>query len=187
MWRSVSIRQLALAEQMAKALELFNLQRTKELELLELFSLQRTREFELLELLLTRDHDARAKELQQWTSLLQAVFRTQEQAFTSNIDSLGMGDDDGAVDLRRGDHGEHGDREAMGSERTIREADSPALRAPPGLQPSEPHHWIPRSAWMTLGEKEKEFAYHAGRRLRQQRRRARQSSRKRRALAANPR
>ena len=176
MWRSVSIRQLALAEQMAKALELFNLQRTKEFELLELFSLQRT-----------RDHDARAKELQQWTSLLQAVFRTQEQAFTSNIDSLGMGDDDGAVDLRRGDHGEHGDREAMGSERTIREADSPALRAPPGLQPSEPHHWIPRSAWMTLGEKEKEFAYHAGRRLRQQRRRARQSSRKRRALAATPR
>ena len=70
MWRSVSIRQLALAEQMAKALELFNLQRTKELELLELFNLQRTREFELLELLLTRDHDARAKELQQWTSLL---------------------------------------------------------------------------------------------------------------------
>ena len=111
MWRSVSIRQLALAEQMAETLELFNLQRTRELE--------------LLELLLTRNHDARAKELQQWTSLLQAVFRTQEQAFTSNIDSLGMGDDDGAVDLRRGDHGEHGDREAMGSERTIREAGEP--------------------------------------------------------------
>ena len=144
MWRSVSIRQLALAEQMAKALELFNLQRTRELE--------------LLELLLTRNHDARAKELQQWTSLLQAVF-----------------------------HGEHGDREAMGSERTIHEADSPALRAPPGLQPYEPHHWIPRSAWMTLGEKEKEFAYHAGRRLRQRRRRARLSSRKRRALFASPR
>ena len=150
MWRSVSIRQLALAEQMAKALELFNLQRTKELELLELFSLQRTREFELLELLLTRDHDARAKELQQWISLLQAVF-----------------------------HGEHGDREAMRSERTIREADSPGLRAPPGLQPSEPHHWIPRSAWKTLSEVEKEFAYHEGRRIRQKRRRARQSNRKR--------
>ena len=157
MWRSVSIRQLALAEQA-----------------------------ELLELLMTKDHDARAKELQQWTSLLNAVFRTQEQLFTSNVDSLGMGDDDGAVDLRRGDHGEHGDREAMRSERTIREADSPGLRAPPGLQPSEPHHWIPRSAWMTLGEEEKEFAYHAGRRLRQQRRRARNSNLKRCVIAANP-
>ena len=165
MWRSVSIRQLALAEQMAKALESFNLQRTKQAE--------------ILELLMTKDHDARAKELQQWTSLLHAVFRTQEQLFTSNVDSLGMGDDNGAVDLRRGDHGEHGDREAMRSERTIREADSPGLRAPPGLHPSEPHHWIPRSAWKTLSEVEKEFAYHEGRRIRQKRRRARQSNRKR--------
>ena len=170
MWRSVSIRQLALAEQMAKALELFNLQRTRELE--------------LLELLLTRNHDAGAKELQQWTSLLQAVFRMQEQAFTSNIDSLGMGDDDGAVDLRRGDHGEHGDREAMGSEGTMREAGSPGLGAPPGLQPSEPHrdvslgrrcssNWIPRDSWQKMDPASRDLVRLDGRRRRQQGRRQR--------------
>ena len=172
MLASVSIRKLGFAERMTRALELFNVQRMAE-------------------------QDARAKELQLWANLFQAVFRTTEQALKSNIeaepshtnrrcDSLGMGDDDGAVNFRRGDHGEHGDREAMGSERTIHEADSTALRAPPGLQPSEPHHWIPRSAWMTLGEEEKEFAYHAGRRLRQQRRRARNSNLKRCVIAANP-
>ena len=169
---SVSITTLAFAERMTRALELFNTQRMKE-------------------------QDARAKELQQWARLLQLVFRATEQALTSNIeaepshtnrrcDSLGMGDDDGAVDFRRGDHGEHGDREAMGSERTIREAGSPALRAPPGLQPSEPHHWIPRNTWMTLGKKEKELAYHDGRRRRQQQRRARNSNLKRCVIAANP-
>ena len=159
MLASVSIRKLGFAERMTRALELFNVQRMAE-------------------------QDARAKELQLWANLFQAVFRTTEQALKSNIeaepshtnrrcDSLGMGDDDGAVNFRRGDHGEHGDREAMGSEGTIREAGSPGLRAPPGLQPSEPHHWIPRETWKTMDDAERYLAYLDSRRRRQKDRRAR--------------
>ena len=186
MRQSVNMRELAFAERMADALELFQLQRMRESEL---FNLHRTRESELFNLHRTREHDARAKELQQWTRLLQAVFRTPEQALTSNIeaeeshtnrrfDSLGIGDDDGAVDFRRGDHGEHDDREAMGSERIIREAGSPALRAPPGLQPSVPHHWIPRQDWVTLDPLTRKHYYYLGEARRQRQRRARASDKR---------
>ena len=91
----------------------------------------------------------RTEELQQWASLAQAVFGMTAEALTSNIDvetshtsgrcdSLGSDYDDRGVNFSAGD-----------------EAGSPAFRTPPGLQPSEPHHWIPRRAWMTLGEEEK--------------------------------
>ena len=55
MLESVSITKLGFAERMARALELFNVQRMAE-------------------------QDARAKELQLWANLFQAVFRTTEQA-----------------------------------------------------------------------------------------------------------
>ena len=167
---SVSITKPCFAERLTRVLELFNAQRMAE-------------------------QDARARELQLWANLFQAVYRTTEQALKSNLeaepshtnrrcDSLVMGDDERAVNFRRGDHGEHGDREAMGSEGTMREAGSPGLGAPPGLQPSEPHrdvslgrrcssNWIPRDSWQKMDPASRDLVRLDGRRRRQQGRRQR--------------
>ena len=88
---SVSITYSCFVERMTRVLELFNAQRMAE-------------------------QDARARELQLWANLFQAVHRTKEQALKSNLeaepshtnrrcDSLVMGDDERAADFRSGDHG----------------------------------------------------------------------------------
>ena len=154
---SVSISYSCFFERMTRALELFNAQRMKE-------------------------QDARAKELQLWGELFQALLhRTTAQALTPSLaaepshtnrrcDSLVMSDDERAAYFRRGDHGEHDDRETLKSEGTMLEAASPGLRVPPGLQGS---NWIPEQVWRTLPPESQQLVRSEGKRRRQQFRRAR--------------
>ena len=143
------------------------------------------------------EQDARRRELQLWANVFEVVYRTTEQALKSNLeaepprknrrcDILVMGDDERAANLRGGDHREHGDREAMGSEGScsMREAGSPGLRAPPGLEASEPHrdaspgrrcssNWIPSDSWKNMCHAAQEVVRLDGRNRRQKRRRQR--------------
>ena len=153
---SVSITYSCFVERMTRVLELFNAQRMAE-------------------------QDARARELQLWANLFQAVHRTKEQALKSNLEaepshtnrrceSLVMGDDERAADFRSGDHGEHDDPETMESEGTMLETASPGLRVPPGLHRS---NVIPKKLWQTLDPEWQKLVRSDGKRRRQQDRRAR--------------
>ena len=114
----------------------------------------------------------RTEELQQWARLAQAVFGMTAEALTSNIDvetshtsgrcdSLGSDYDDRGVNFSAGD-----------------EAGSPAFRTPPGLQPSERYHWIPKEMWNALHPPQKQWLYRSGRARRQRLRRARNSNKR---------
>ena len=162
----------------------------------------------------TADQTARQRELQLWASILEIVHRTTEQALKSKLeaeppcknrecDTLAMGDDERAADVRGGDHRERGDREGMSGQRThrgedssrcMREAGSPGLRAPPGLEASEPRrdaspgrrcssNWIPSELWKTMCHAAQEVVRLDGRNRRQKRRRQRITEQRRGATA----
>ena len=119
----------------------------------------------------------RTEALQQWTRLAQAVFGMTAEALTSNID-VETSHTSGRCDSLGSDYDDRGVNFSADVE-----AGLPAFRTPPGLQPSERYHRIPKHEWGKLDKRLQERMYYLGRARRQRERRARNSKNKRCAAA----
>ena len=156
-------QQFALAEQMAKALTVFNLQRSKQAE--------------LLEQMMERDTNARAKELMQWESLMQSFRCLYEQIFMSHVDTWDTSAEEGIAHLGSGEDDEDSDTKAVESGPTTQEADAQALGGPPGLV-THRGRVPPHVFWGQLREEQRQALRAAGKSRRQRDRRERRQQKK---------
>ena len=156
-------KQVDLVEQMATALTIFNLQRTKQTE--------------LFQQMMERDANARAKELMQWDSLMQALLRLYEQIFMSHVDTWDTSAEEGIVDLGSGEDDEDSDTKAVESGPTTQEADAQALGGPPGLV-THRGRVPPHVFWGQLREEQRQALRAAGKSRRQRDRRERRQQKK---------
>ena len=146
-------KQADLAEQMAAALIIFNMQRTQQTE--------------LFQQMVERDANARAVELKQWEGLMHSFRNLFELIFMSHVDTRDTNAEEGIDQLGSGEDGEDSDTKAVESGPTTQKDNAQARRSPPGLDAR--CDWVPPDVFFGERDEEQRRARRAATRSERQR------------------